>query len=88
MLGEVRRETPDRPNDGGDLVFTDGAAVEAAYASGDLHPGDFKPAVRDAIDAILKRARTALAKDKRLAEAEKELAKAAKRVAAKAKGKK
>jgi len=44
--------------------------------------------VRDAIDAILKRARTALAKDKRLVEAEKELAKAAKRVAAKAKGKK
>lgn len=34
-------------------VYSDPAALEADYASGKIHPGDLKPAVTDAINAII-----------------------------------
>lgn len=70
-----------RAEDGGDLVLKDGAALRELYRSGGLHPGDFKPAVRDAVDEVLKKVRAAITADKKLVDAEKELVKVAKRSA-------
>ena len=72
-----------RAEDGGDLSLTDGAGLRDLYASGGLHPGDFKPALRDAVDEVLKRVRAAINADKQLGAAEKELQKVAKRSASK-----
>ena len=68
---------------------TSKAASEAqtAFQAGELHPGDLKPAVRDAVDEILGRVRAKVSGDAELAKAEKELQKVAKRQGA-AKGKK
>lgn len=68
-----------KPENGGDLRFSDAAELRSVFASGALHPGDLKPSVRDAIDAILERMRKLVAEEKELKEAEKELAKALKR---------
>ena len=59
--------------------FGSGAQLQAAFAAGTLHPGDLKPAVRDAAWGTLSRVRAAVAADNALAAAEKEVAKAAKK---------
>lgn len=68
-----------KPENGGDLSFSTSADLRRAFATGELHPGDLKPSVRDGVDAIIDRVRKALADDKSLKEAEKELAKVLKR---------
>lgn len=70
-----------RADDGGDLQLTDAEELKELYRSGGLHPGDFKPAVRDAVDEVLKKVRAAITADKTLANAEKELQKVSKRSA-------
>jgi hypothetical protein len=77
-----------RAEDGGDLVIVDGEVLRETFCSGGLHPGDFKPAVRDALDELLKRVREAISADKALGAAEKELQKVAKRIATKGGGNK
>jgi len=74
---EVKR----REEDGGDRAFgkADGGQLASEFAAGALHPGDLKPAVRDAAWGTLSRVRAAVAADKALAAAEKEVAKAAKK---------
>ena len=70
-----------RPADnGGDLTFADGASLRESFGSGALHPGDLKPAARDAVNALLERVRTAVAASAELKKAEKEVEKVAKRL--------
>jgi len=68
-----------KEENGGDQTFTTAEQMAAAFASGELHPGDLKPAVRDAIDEILQRVRAKVAGDAELVKADKEVQKAAKR---------
>ena len=72
-----------KPEDGGDVTFHDAAALEQAYASGGVHPGDLKPVVRDGTDALLQKVRKAIKADAKLGAAEKEVLKVAKRAAKK-----
>ena len=74
-----------KPDNGGDVSFTAPGPLREAYASGALHPGDLKPAVRDAVDEVLQRVRAAIASDPELQKADKEVTKVLKR---NAKGKK
>jgi tyrosyl-tRNA synthetase len=86
--GAAKRLTVKRKEEnGGDLDFTEGASLRDTYASGALHPGDLKPAARDAIDAVLQRVRDAVKADGELGKAEKEMQKVLKRSST-AKGKK
>ena len=80
---EKRLVVPRKEEDGGEVHYTDGAALRAAFASGELHPGDLKPAVRDAVDKVLQRVRDAVKASAELAKALKEVEKAAKKKAAK-----
>jgi tyrosyl-tRNA synthetase len=66
-------------DNGGPQRFATAAALRDAFKSGELHPGDLKPSVRDGANAVLERVRAAVAADKSLKEAEKELAKVLKR---------
>jgi len=68
-----------KPDNGGDQHFSTSELLRGAFASGELHPGDLKPSVRDGADAILERVRKAIGDEKALKEAEKELAKVLKR---------
>ena len=63
--------------------FGSGAQLQAAFAAGTLHPGDLKPAVRDAVEAVLQRVRAHVLADKELTAAEKEMAKVHKRMTSK-----
>ena len=63
--------------------FGSAAQIEEAFASGALHPADLKPAVRDAVEAVVARVRKAVQEDKELAAAEKEMAKVLKRMTSK-----
>ncbi|KAK1860662.1 hypothetical protein I4F81_003250 [Pyropia yezoensis] len=38
---------------GGNVTYSDADVLEAAFAAGDLHPGDLKPALSKAINALL-----------------------------------
>eukprot|EP00965_Chrysotila_dentata_P026484 877049-Pleurochrysis_carterae.AAC.2 len=78
-----------RAEDGGDRTYTldDSSELAEEFAAGKVHPGDLKPAVRDAVIPILQRAQQKL-KEPALAKAEKELVKVAKRNAKGAKVKK
>ena len=67
-------------DNGGDVEFTDAEALRKSFASGELHPGDLKPAARDALVEILTRVRDAIGKDEALKKAEKEVEKVAKRL--------
>jgi heat-inducible transcriptional repressor len=53
--GERRLVVQRKEENGGHLTFEGSAQLRAAFASGALHPGDFKPSVRDAVDAVLER---------------------------------
>jgi len=68
-----------KEENGGDLSFTSAEQLVATYASGELHPGDLKPAVRDAVDAVLQRVRSCVQADSELSKAEKEVQKVVKR---------
>jgi len=68
-----------KPENGGEQRFATSDELRSAYAGGELHPGDLKPAVRDAIDGVLERVRQCIAADKTLKECEKELGKVLKR---------
>jgi tyrosyl-tRNA synthetase len=81
--GERRLVVQRKEENGGHLTFEGSAQLRAAFASGDLHPGDFKPSVRDAVDAVLERVRAAVKADPELGKAQKEVEKVAKRVAKK-----
>jgi tyrosyl-tRNA synthetase len=81
--GERRLVVQRKEENGGDLTFEGSAQLRAAFASGDLHPGDFKPSVRDAVDAVLERVRAAVKADPELGKAQKEVEKVAKRGAKK-----
>jgi len=70
---------PRKPDNGGDLIFDAAEPLLAAFSSGDLHPGDLKPAARDAIDAVLQRVRDAVKANPDLGKAQKEVEKVAKR---------
>ena len=72
-----------KEENGGDMTFTASAELKAAYASQALHPGDLKPAARDAVDAVLERVRAAMKADPELGKAAKEVEKVAKRNAKK-----
>ena len=79
--GKGKKLTIKRPADnGGDVEFTDAEALRKSFASGELHPGDLKPAARDALVEILTRVRDAIGKDEALKKAEKEVEKVAKRL--------
>ena len=54
--------------DGGDVVFTDCAALEAAYVAGGVHPGDLKAALTSDLNAILQPVRDHFTKDAAAAE--------------------
>lgn len=45
---------------GGDITFSDYAALEAAFAEEIIHPSDLKPFVTDRINALLEPVRNAL----------------------------
>ena len=79
---------PRKPDNGGDLVATAPGELEAAFAAGDLHPGDLKPATRDAVDALLQRVRARVQEDAELGKADKEVQKVIKRLGSKGGGKK
>lgn len=66
-------------DNGGDQVFCSATELSAAFAAGSVHPGDLKPAVRDAVEEVMSRVRAAIKADKELADAEKELQKVIKR---------
>mmetsp|Transcript_18149 Transcript_18149/g.30326 ORF Transcript_18149/g.30326 Transcript_18149/m.30326 type:complete len:888 (-) Transcript_18149:351-3014(-) len=70
-----------KSEDGGNAVFIDADEMDKAFKEGALHPGDLKPAVRDAIDAILQGVRQAVQKDSALGQAQKDLEKVIKRSA-------
>ena len=70
-------------DNGGDLDFRDAGALRTSFASGALHPGDLKPAARDAVNEVLQRVRDAVAADAELKKAEKEVDKVVKRKAKK-----
>ena len=57
--------------------------IRDSFGAGELHPGDLKPAARDAVNAVLERVRTAIAADAKLKDAAKEVDKVAKRKAKK-----
>jgi tyrosyl-tRNA synthetase len=42
-------------------VYSDFASLEADFVSGKIHPGDLKPAVTDAINAIIEPVRQHIA---------------------------
>lgn len=42
-----------KPENGGDIVFNNYADLEQSFANQELHPGDFKQAVEDAINKLL-----------------------------------
>ena len=63
--------------------FGSGAQLQAAFAAGTLHPGDLKPAARDAVNELLQRVRAAITADAELKKAEKEVEKVVKRKAKK-----
>uniref|UniRef100_A0A7S1S1C9 tyrosine--tRNA ligase n=1 Tax=Alexandrium catenella TaxID=2925 RepID=A0A7S1S1C9_ALECA len=42
-----------KPDNGGDKTYTSAEDLQVDYASGDLHPGDLKPAVGKALNAVL-----------------------------------
>ena len=67
------------PDNGGDVEFVNGAAIRESFAAGGLHPGDLKPAARDAVNEVLQVVRAAISADPELKKAEKEVDKAAKR---------
>jgi tyrosyl-tRNA synthetase len=78
--GAARALRISRPaENGGDLDYTDAATLRSAFVSGELHPGDLKPAARDAVNEVLQRVRAAISADDALKKAEKEVEKAAKR---------
>jgi len=62
-----------KPDNGGDKTYTTAEELRADYASGDLHPGDLKPAVGKAINAVLDKMRPGL-KTSALKMAQKKLA--------------
>jgi tyrosyl-tRNA synthetase len=53
-----------KPDNGGDVTYTDYEAVEKDYVDGKLHPGDVKPALSKAINKILQPVRDHFANDK------------------------
>lgn len=61
-----------KPENGGDFVYTDIDALRQDFASGDLHPGDLKPAVGKAVNAVMADVRTGLKKNE-LKQAQKKL---------------
>ena len=71
-----------KEDNGGDLTFTDAAALRTAYEAG-LHPGDLKPAARDGVDSVLARVRAHVQASPALGKAAKEVEKVAKRSAKK-----
>ena len=70
-------------DNGGDLEYTSAEQLQKAFGSGELHPGDLKPAARDAVNEVLQRVRDAIAADAELKKAEKEVDKVLKRKAKK-----
>merc|ERR1712050_593908 len=62
-----------KPDNGGDKTYSDVKALEADFASGALHPGDLKPALSKAINAVLESFRTGLKDSVVLQKAQKEL---------------
>ena len=74
-----------KEENGGKLSFDTAANLTASFAEGNLHPGDLKPAVRDAADSVLKRVRDAVQSDCDLSKALKEMEKVTKRMNAKKK---
>lgn len=52
-----------KPDNGGDKTYSDIAELCADYASGALHPGDLKPALAKALNAILQPVRDHFAND-------------------------
>jgi len=49
-----------KPDNGGDKTYTTAEALDEDYASGELHPGDLKPAVGKALNALLEQVRPGL----------------------------
>ena len=70
-------------DNGGDLDYAAPEALRTSFSSGELHPGDLKPAARDAVNEVLQRVREAIAADAELKKAEKEVDKVLKRKAKK-----
>jgi len=62
-----------KPDNGGDKTYTTAEDLRADYASGELHPGDLKPAVSRALNAVLDKVRPGL-KTSALKTAQKKLA--------------
>ena len=84
---EKKLLVPRKEENGGDLTYTDAASMRSSFASGELHPGDLKPAAKDAVEKVLQGVRDAIKGDAELVKAQKEVEKAAKK-AATSKGKK
>lgn len=42
-----------KPENGGDLTYSNYAELETSFANQELHPGDFKQAVEDSINKLL-----------------------------------
>ena len=74
---------PRKSENGGDLVATDASTLATAFSAGDLHPGDLKPAARDAVDSLLQRVRSSVQGDPELSKADKEVQKVIKRMTSK-----
>ncbi|CAE8651731.1 unnamed protein product, partial [Polarella glacialis] len=62
-----------KPEWGGDKTYTNVAEVQSDFVSGDLHPGDLKPAMSKAINALLEGVRNGLKDQDSLKKAQKDL---------------
>jgi len=62
-----------KPDNGGDKTYTELGDLTQDFASGDLHPGDLKPAVARAVNALLEPMRGGLKEQDVLKKAQKDL---------------
>ncbi|ETO22401.1 hypothetical protein RFI_14798 [Reticulomyxa filosa] len=53
-----------KPEHGGDLIYTSYEQLEKDYAEGNLHPGDLKPSLAEAINSFLEPVRSHFKNDK------------------------
>jgi tyrosyl-tRNA synthetase len=83
--GELTIQRP--PENGGDVVFTKRAEVEASFADESLHPGDLKAAASLLMVAILEKLSAGIKADSEATKASKALKALQKKLAKSSKGK-
>mmetsp|Transcript_76376 Transcript_76376/g.210907 ORF Transcript_76376/g.210907 Transcript_76376/m.210907 type:complete len:745 (-) Transcript_76376:109-2343(-) len=62
-----------KPENGGNMVYSDLEALQKDFASGSLHPGDLKPALSRMVNMVLEKLRVGLGSDEVVKKAQKDL---------------